>query len=370
MLDAFALHDIIYDETGQPVDYRYVSVNPSFERLTGLRSADLIGKRVLEVLPNLEPKWLETYGRVATTGEPVHFEDYDSNLERHWEVTAYRPSPGKFACIFSDVTERKCAEQRLEQEAEFRRVLGGIANDFITVPQSAIDESIVRALEAIGTSAGADRSYVILFDFDAATFTNSHEWCREGIEPEIGNLQGIPLSVIQWVVDPLTKLEDVHIPDVARMPDELAEARQHFQEQGIRSLMLVPLASEGRCVGTVGFDFVRSARTEAETEIRLLRLAGATLSNALDRRRAEHDLRLNRALLRDVMDLVPAYVCAKDAEGRFILVNKRLSDFYGTTVEAMTGALHADLCEDPEELTSMLAADADVMRSGNREAHP
>ncbi len=124
MLDGFALHEIICDAAGKPIDYRFLAVNPAFERLTGLKGADVIGKRVLEILPNTESHWIETYGAVALTGEPAYFENYAQELGRHFEVTSYRPAMGQFACIFVDVTKRFRAEQALkESEAKFRSVV-------------------------------------------------------------------------------------------------------------------------------------------------------------------------------------------------------------------------------------------------------
>ena len=90
----------------------------------------------------------------------------------------------------------------------------------------------------------------------------------------------------------------------------------------------------------------------------------------IERMRVEKELRISKKLLRDVMDMVPAYICAKDINGRFILANKKLTDFYGTTVEEMTGMLHADICEDEKELESMLADDRKVMESGKPKLIP
>jgi PAS domain S-box-containing protein len=93
----------------------------------------------------------------------------------------------------------------------------------------------------------------------------------------------------------------------------------------------------------------------------------AVVSEALDitsRKESEEKLGLNKELLRDVMDLAPAFICAKNLEGRFILVNKKLADFYGHSVEEMTDMLHSDLCEDKDELRSMLADDHEVIKAG------
>lgn len=115
MHDGFALHEILCDSAGAPVDYRFLAVNPSFERLTGLRADAIVGNTVREVLPAIEPQWIENYGRVALTGEPLFFEAYSGALGRHFEVKAFQPAPGQFACTFADVTDRKRAEAALRE---------------------------------------------------------------------------------------------------------------------------------------------------------------------------------------------------------------------------------------------------------------
>ncbi len=115
MLDGFAMHEIILDERGRPVDYRFLAVNPAFERLTGLSAETIVGRTVLEALPQTESHWIEAYGRVALTGEPTLFDNYSEALDKHFEVTAFQPAPGQFACIFSDVTDRKRSEIALER---------------------------------------------------------------------------------------------------------------------------------------------------------------------------------------------------------------------------------------------------------------
>jgi PAS domain S-box-containing protein len=115
MLDGFAVHEIILDDAGRPIDYRFLAVNPAFERLTGLSSETIVGRTVLEALPQTEAYWIETYGRVALTGEPILFDNYSEAMDKHFEVTAFRPALGQFACIFSDITDRKRSEIALER---------------------------------------------------------------------------------------------------------------------------------------------------------------------------------------------------------------------------------------------------------------
>jgi len=107
MLNGFALHEIICDDHGKPIDYRFLAVNPAFEKLTGMKAKDLIGKTMLEVLPGTEKQWIDIYGRVALTGEPASFENYSPDLDIYYYVSAYQPAKNQFACIFQDGTEEK-----------------------------------------------------------------------------------------------------------------------------------------------------------------------------------------------------------------------------------------------------------------------
>ena len=117
MLDGFAVHEIICDGTGKPVDYRFLSVNPAFEHLTGLRAKDVVGRTMREVMPGTEQLWIDRYGQVALTGVPQVFEEYSGSMKKYFEVSVFQSQPGQFATVFLDVTERKAATVALEKTA-------------------------------------------------------------------------------------------------------------------------------------------------------------------------------------------------------------------------------------------------------------
>jgi two-component system sensor histidine kinase/response regulator len=126
MTEGFALHEILLDEKGAPCDYRFLDVNPAFEKLTGLKREDIIGKTVLEALPGTDSTWIEKYGKVALSGEPVHFDNYFPPLDKHYEVYAYRPEPMKFAVIFMDITGRRESEEVLRRD---KKMLEQLVNE-------------------------------------------------------------------------------------------------------------------------------------------------------------------------------------------------------------------------------------------------
>jgi PAS domain S-box-containing protein len=126
MYEGFALHELICDEDGNPQDYRFLSVNPAFEELTGLNADHIIGRTVREVIPGIEQEWIDIYGEVALRGERTQFERESGPLGRHYAVSAFSPEPGRFATLFMDMTERERAQQALrESEERFRAVTEG-----------------------------------------------------------------------------------------------------------------------------------------------------------------------------------------------------------------------------------------------------
>ena len=118
MMDGFALHEIVLDERGRPIDYVFLEANEAFERLTGLSRSDIIGRRATDVLPGIEADsadWIGTYGQVAASGEEVRFEEYSDRFEKWFSVLAFSPGEGRFATVFEDVTERKNAEAAINE---------------------------------------------------------------------------------------------------------------------------------------------------------------------------------------------------------------------------------------------------------------
>jgi len=112
--EGFCIIEMIFDENEKPVDYRFLETNPSFEKQTGL--IDVRGKRIRELAPDNEEYWYEIYGKIALTGQPAHFENHAKELERWFDVYAFRfdqPENRQVAVLFKDITERKLSEQKL-----------------------------------------------------------------------------------------------------------------------------------------------------------------------------------------------------------------------------------------------------------------
>jgi PAS domain S-box-containing protein len=126
--EGFCVLQMLFDAGGNPADYRFLEINPAFERLTGIPAEQaLSGRTIKEFIPDLEAHWVETYGRVAVTGEPVRFENHSEVMNRWFDVYAFRlgrAEERKVALIFKNITRRKLAEAeqaRLVRSLEFER---------------------------------------------------------------------------------------------------------------------------------------------------------------------------------------------------------------------------------------------------------
>ncbi|MEZ1322149.1 PAS domain-containing protein [Pseudomonas fluorescens] len=170
---AFAIVKVKFDADDQPIDYFFVEANPAFERQAGV---NLRGKWVTEFAPNLEKFWFETYGHVAKTGEPANFENYANTFERWFDVRAVRvgdPADRQIAIFFSDVTERRDAQERL-------RVSEAVARENVERVQLALAAGAI-----IGTwhwhlpsdRFSVDEAFARVFDLDPA-------WGLDGLSLE------------------------------------------------------------------------------------------------------------------------------------------------------------------------------------------
>lgn len=127
LITGFALHEVICDAKGIPIDYRFLDVNPAFTALTGKRREEVLGRRVTEVFPGVERVWIERYGEVALTGKPAAFEEYSTPLNKYFSVIAFSPKPGQLAVNFIDVTEQRRASDMIRlQSAALESAANGI----------------------------------------------------------------------------------------------------------------------------------------------------------------------------------------------------------------------------------------------------
>lgn len=111
MDEGFCVVEMIFDEHGDPIDYRHLEVNPAYQQQSGL--SNVLGRTIKEIVPDIECKWIETYGRVAATGKPIRFVDEAISLGRWFDVYAFligEPGSARVGVLFKDITIQKRAD--------------------------------------------------------------------------------------------------------------------------------------------------------------------------------------------------------------------------------------------------------------------
>ena len=156
--EGFSLLEAVIGGDGG-VDYRFVEVNPAFERLTCQNRSDLVGRTLSEVFPDFEERWLSCLAAVATTGAPATLEHHSAASDRHFEVQVYSPSKGQVAALYSDVSERRKLQMEREKNERLESLgvlAGGIAHDFNNILMAiAGNISLARAQLDQGNAADA-----------------------------------------------------------------------------------------------------------------------------------------------------------------------------------------------------------------------
>ena len=114
MGEGLALHHIIYNSKGYPIDYIITDINPSYEIITGIKKEDVVGKKASKIYGTIEPPYMDIYSRVADTQEPYVFETYFPPMEKHFNISVFSPKKGQFGTVFQDITEKKLAEEELK----------------------------------------------------------------------------------------------------------------------------------------------------------------------------------------------------------------------------------------------------------------
>jgi signal transduction histidine kinase/PAS domain-containing protein/ActR/RegA family two-component response regulator len=291
----FCIVEVLFDASQKPLDYRFVEVNPAFERQTGIE--DAVGRWMREIAPQHEEYWFEVYGHIALAGEAMRFESRADQLHRFYDVYAFRvgqPAERTVAVLFNDISVRKATEQTL---AERERQLSTLLKVSDTIRELRDEGDIARAacrlmkdeLGAVNCSYGFvypedDRVLIVADICDIAAGVP----CIEG-EWRLSDF-GLELVALQAQGHPVV------IEDTAVHPATAAFQQTAFDHIHTRSLVGIPLVRDGRLVAYFSIHD-RVPRHYTEAEVLLLRDVAMRIWDAVQRSRAEAALRASEARL-------------------------------------------------------------------------
>jgi PAS domain S-box-containing protein len=296
------------------------------------RWAEIVGYSLAELAPMSISTWMRLAhpDDLARSGEllerhfngEAEFFEHEARMRHrdgHWiwildrgQVLSRTPEgrPLLMLGTHQDITQRKQAEEQIATLLNVQREMTRLATEFINVSMDRQDQAINRSLAMIGQLTKTDRTYLFAYDFAAGTARNTHEWCAEGITPSIDIAQAIPFEFMPEAVVAHRAGELVQIPSVADLPPG-SGLRQLLEAGEVRSVVTLPLITDGSCHGFVGFDAVREERVWQEREIALLRVLAELYANFEARRNAERETRDLQTSLIESRDAAQAAAQAK-----------------------------------------------------------
>lgn len=276
-----------------------IFANSALFNCLGYSPRDLSGKHVLELHPPALRMEAEAVfqdmlagSRTACTLPAQSKDGQIIPAETKVWFGSWNGSPCIFALI-KDMTRQIESEKIVKKLNAIQDVLMDLATQFINLPLSEVDSGIKTSLSMMGEFVAADRVYIFDYDFVRKTSSNTFEWCAEGIESQIDQLQDIPLDMIdvwlgnhlQGLAIQIERIEDYHDDD---------KTKEILQEQGIKSLLAMPMMKYNECLGFVGFDSVKDYKKYSMDEIKLLKLYTQMLVNI--RSRESQETRLKNSL--------------------------------------------------------------------------
>ena len=352
MDQGFCICEMLLDERREPRDYRFLEVNPTFEEHTGLVNAT--GRTALELVPQLERYWIETYGRVALSREPLRFEQRSQPMGGRWfEVYAFpfgAPEKHQFAIRFADITPRKQADQRLQFLLELNGALRALDDpDEISSVTAAILRDYLHVDGCVYVRIQGDQDRLE----DRASTRGDGSALSEirisdfGEEAHRRLLANEPFVVEDAETDPRT-----------------VESLAVYRRNDVGAAICVPLHRDGRLVAAMAVH-QKAPRTWTTEELDVVQLVVGRCWDAIEKGRANLELRESEERFRRMANAAPVLMWVTGTNRSGIWFNTTWLEFVGRSMEQEIGEgwtknIHPD---DLDESTKIYADAFDAKKA-------
>jgi PAS domain S-box-containing protein len=345
---------LLADERGRIVEW-----NNSMERITGLARADVLGKFFAElayhlignpqsaqrIFERMQSRWTDTTQWTGTLIEiEIQRPDHTRCVVQQTVFPIATKQGPMLGSIMRDITERKNMEnalrraneeldtrvqertlaltqaihglqaeiaRRLEMENSLNKrlrienIISTISHHFVTLTTDEIAHEINRALKLVGESSGVDRAYVFLLSNTRTAFEQVYEWCAEGIEARTTDLLDASPELVTRYVALMRRFEKNNVP---RGDDPVAVSNEENELLGkyrVQSFILMPMHYQGKLIGGLGFDVVRSTKDWLNEDVTLFQIVAEILASTLEHHRAERVLRESENRQAAILNSVP-----------------------------------------------------------------
>jgi len=325
-------NDIIYKITPEGI---FTFVSPAWTRLLGHTISEVEGHVFSEfVHPDDLLICSNFINKVVKTKKPQDGLEYrirHKNGQWFWHSTSASPvfsSSGLVEsgdCIAHDITDRKQSEAEIKRNFEQQKLLAEIS---IELNNFSDDKEILnKVLSKIGLYAKVDRVYIFEDDLEKKTTSNTYEWCAFEIDPQIKNLQDIQYdNKISEMVTSLDKEEIFINSDTSKLSTGLKEI---LLPQGIKSILIMPLITDGKKIGFIGFDQVSHNREWEKYVVNILRSVVGIISTAMEKDKHLKEIKAEKEKIQTIIQGIGDAVFVVDKDKKLIIFNKKAEELSG-----------------------------------------
>ncbi len=309
----------------------FIRVNKAWEDILGYSASDLEHKCFLDFIHADDIQTSLNLLRTLNNRQSIHnlttrYKTKDGSYRFiEWDIVK---DGNLFYSAARDITERKRAN-------DFEKELLQLSPKLTGVTLEKIDSALNLALLRIGQILHADRAYIFELDQSERYVNNTYEWCNKEIEPQIQNMQNIPVEVYPTWMKILLTDENVIIPSAEDLPDTMKQERELLEPQGIKSLILIPMQIESKFIGFVGLDSVVTTREYSITEINILKVWSNMLASLINNQRSESLLEQARQNFETFFNTIDDFVFVLNQDGNIIQINNTVKDRLGYSFEEL-----------------------------------
>ena len=283
LLEGVCLHELVFNNANNAIDYRILDVNPSYEKILGFKKEDIINKLASEIYGVKEPPYLKIYAEVTKTGKPTRFEVYFPPLKKNFSISVFTTRNDRFATVFEDITERKRYEQ-------IQKVLYNISNAVIIT--DSLKNLISLVQKELGTIIDTTNFYVALYDHKTDMFS------LPLFADENDKLSSLPAGgTLTYYVFKTQKPLLANKEILSNL-----EKSGKFERLGTDSEIWlgVPLKIDEKVIGVLVVQSYTDENAYNESDLKMLEFIADQIGISIERKKSEQDLKENEKRLKEL----------------------------------------------------------------------
>ncbi|MCD6449406.1 MAG: GAF domain-containing protein, partial [Thermotogaceae bacterium] len=313
----FMVGKILFDEKGKPYDFQILKVNSAFEKLMGLKANEVVGNSGRKVFPNIEPYWIDLFGKVAITGDRVEASEYFGTFNKYFKIDIFSTGENIFIAAFTDITDIKEQQNKLNKLYQLQQLMNVVRTGLIEadnenelyhkVCSTLVDDLVkIAGIVLVGVSLEQDKSS----HFEIAAIAVADEYKDLNINTDLF-LNPLANNIFQ------TTLETgkcIVINDKTK-DNGVVQYKNNILKLNLKSALILPLIHEDEKIGVMALYSDQEASFDEET-ILLLKGLSTDVAIRVQMIRLREILKENNEQLQkaigDILNVTSRIVESKD----------------------------------------------------------